>query len=570
MRPNALIDTATFAATMRDKIIRPASREVLVARIAGSEQEQDLTLPPNCGGLGRIRHFKRSVLPGWRDNPLPIDPAAKALRLPTTDILTAQVFQNAACAWRCWYCYVPFNLLSGDISRGEWKTATELVTLYAEQKQPPRVIDLSGGSPDLTPEWIIWMMKALTDARLADSTYLWSDDNLSTDYLFNKLDESERRRLVDYKNYGRVCCIKGFDADSFAFNTTADPSGYDYQFEILRRYVDLGIDVYGYVTLNGNYELDPQKRYLQAEARAHISVQQWIDGGGLSDQPIVAAQSLMKIHDRFFSEFPEAQWVEDAESKKRACVIPGQYRQHKAKIGLHEPPSPGSITRFMARFEENYKRTTNPEEAILAVAAAHHRLLWIHPFGDGNGRVARLMSDGMLSRTLHTHSLWSVSRGLARSVVRYKHLLVACDLGRRNDLDGRGNLSEETLAEFTAFFLETCIEQVRFMRRQMRLDELQEHIDRWLETSAAFEERGTTEGKHMPRQHPAAGRILKAVLDVGALTVSEGRQVLGTEVDADGVIRQLTQAGVLRRRGENLTFWFPANLAGRFLPGLFP
>jgi uncharacterized Fe-S cluster-containing radical SAM superfamily protein len=251
MRPNALIDTATFAATMRDKVIRPASREVLVARIAGSEQEQDLTLPPNCGGLGRIRHFQRSVLPRWRENPLPIDPAAKALRLPATDVLTAQVFQNAACAWRCWYCYVPFNLLSGDISRGEWKTATELVTLYAEQEQPPRVIDLSGGSPDLTPEWVIWMMKALTDARLADSTYLWSDDNLSTDYLFNKLDESERRRLVDYRNYGRVCCVKGFDADSFAFNTTANPSGYDYQFEILRRYVDLGIDVYGYVTLTG-------------------------------------------------------------------------------------------------------------------------------------------------------------------------------------------------------------------------------------------------------------------------------------------------------------------------------
>jgi uncharacterized Fe-S cluster-containing radical SAM superfamily protein len=248
---NALIDTATFAATMRDKIIRPASREILVARIAGSEQEQDLTLPPNCGGLGRIRHFQRSVLPGWRDNPLPIDPAAKALRLPTTDVLTAQVFQNAACAWRCWYCYVPFNLLSGDASRGEWKTAAELVTLYAEQEQPPHVIDLSGGSPDLTPEWVIWMMKALTDARLADSTYLWSDDNLSTDYLFNKLDESERQRLVEYRNYGRVCCIKGFDANSFAFNTTADPSGYDYQFEILRRYVDLGIDVYGYVTLTG-------------------------------------------------------------------------------------------------------------------------------------------------------------------------------------------------------------------------------------------------------------------------------------------------------------------------------
>jgi Fic family protein len=251
-------------------------------------------------------------------------------------------------------------------------------------------------------------------------------------------------------------------------------------------------------------------------------------------------------------------------------VIPGQYRRHWTKVGRHEPPSPGSIHRFMARFEEVYSSITIPEEAILSAAAAHHRLLWIHPFADGNGRVARLMSDAMLSGMLHTHSIWSVSRGLSLSEDRYKQLLAACDLGRRNDLDGRGNLSEETLAEFTAFFLETCLEQVKFMRQRMRLNELQTHIDNWVETSAAFGERRATDGKHMPRLHPAAGRILNAVLDEGGLSVSEGRRLLGTDVDADAVIRQLTEAGVLKRKGEGLTFSLPANLAERFLPGLFP
>jgi uncharacterized Fe-S cluster-containing radical SAM superfamily protein len=259
MRPNVLIDTDAFAATMRGKIIRPKSSEVLVALITGSDQEQDLSLPPNCGGLGRIRHFQRRALPGWRENPLPIDPAAKALGLPTTDVLTAQVFQNAACAWRCWYCYVPFNLLSGDSSRGEWVTAAQLVRCYIEQDDPPLIIDLSGGSPDLTPEWVVWMMQELEKAKLANTTYLWSDDNLSTDYLFSKLDEGERRKLINYRNYGRVCCIKGFDASSFAFNTTADPLGYDRQFEILRRYVDLGIDIFCYVTLTGTDLLSVSK-----------------------------------------------------------------------------------------------------------------------------------------------------------------------------------------------------------------------------------------------------------------------------------------------------------------------
>jgi hypothetical protein len=206
------IETTSFAPVMRERIIRLSSEEILVARLAGSDQEGDLTLPANCGGLGRIRHFARSTAPGWPENPLPIDPASKALGLPRSDKINAQVFQNAACAWRCWYCYVPFNLLSGDASRGEWVTAEKLVRLYAEEETRPSIIDLSGGSPDLTPEWVPWMMRSLERARLSDTTYLWSDDNLSTDYLFTKLQNGDRRLMARYRNYGRVCCIKGFDA----------------------------------------------------------------------------------------------------------------------------------------------------------------------------------------------------------------------------------------------------------------------------------------------------------------------------------------------------------------------
>src|SRR2546422_753682 len=83
-----------------------------------------------------------------------------------------------------------------------------------------------------------------------------------------------------------------------------------------------------------------------------------------------------------------------------------------------------------------------------STAAAHHRLLWIHPFMDGNGRVARLMSHAMMLDKLDTGAVWSVARGLARNVSEYKKLLADCDLPRRNDLDGRGALSEEALAEF--------------------------------------------------------------------------------------------------------------------------
>ena len=248
--PKALIDTASMAARMRERIVRPATRELLISRVGGSAQEEDITSPVNCGGLGRIRHFQRTTASGWPDNFLPIDHAARALGLPPAAMMEAQVFQNAACAWRCWYCFVPFELLGGDERRAEWVTAEDLIGRYAAIDARPRILDLSGGSPDLTPEWIPWTIEALERAGIADDTFLWSDDNLSTDLVFEVLTDAQRAAMAR-ANYGRVCCFKGFDAESFAFNTGASPDGFGRQFERFAQYLDLGIDLYGYVTLTG-------------------------------------------------------------------------------------------------------------------------------------------------------------------------------------------------------------------------------------------------------------------------------------------------------------------------------
>lgn len=162
--------------------------------------------------------------------------------------MTAQVFQNAACNWRCWYCYVPYNLLAADPARSAWLTAEELVALYVAEGERPLVIDLSGGSPDLVPEWVPWMMGALDAAGLSRSTYLWSDDNLSTEYLFDRVPVADVKRLQAYRNYGRVCCFKGFDEASFSFNTRAEPDAFTRQFDVMGRLLGLGLDVYGYAT----------------------------------------------------------------------------------------------------------------------------------------------------------------------------------------------------------------------------------------------------------------------------------------------------------------------------------
>lgn len=245
------IDTAPTARRMRPRLVRAEGKQVLLSRLDGSAQEADLTVPPNCGGVGRVRHFRRGTATGWPENPLPIDPAAKALGLPRSEMARAQVFQNAACAWRCWYCYVPFELLAGDEARSEWVGATDMVARYGAEPDPPRILDLSGGSPDLTPEWVLWTMEELRATGLDGSTYLWSDDNLSTDFFFDELSAADRRAIAGYRNYGRVCCFKGFDAGSFSFNTTADGMAFDEQFARFARYLDAGLDLYAYVTLTG-------------------------------------------------------------------------------------------------------------------------------------------------------------------------------------------------------------------------------------------------------------------------------------------------------------------------------
>src|SRR5947208_4244768 len=232
--------------------------------------------------------------------------------------------------------------------------------------------------------------------------------------------------------------------------------------------------------LKNDYSNDARKRDLQLEAKAHINVQKWIDGGGLKGRALTS-DGIREIHRRFCELLPEdLLWVEDPKSKERIKVVPGELRHRDVKVGMHIPVSPGAVPRFLGRFEEVYGHL-NRTDSILGAAAAHHRLVWIHPFLDGNGRVARLISHAMLLETLDTGAVWSVARGLARKVEDYKKHLADCDSPRRNDLDGRGALSEEALARFVNFFLGMCIDQGEIIEGFMQPEKLSERSLRWAE-----------------------------------------------------------------------------------------
>lgn len=303
------------------------------------------------------------------------------------------------------------------------------------------------------------------------------------------------------------------------------------------------------------------QRDLQLEAKAHIMVQQWIDAGGLADNPL-NTQSVRLIHQKFCELLPDdLLWVEHPTTKERLRVVPGEYREHDVQVGRLIPVSSTSLPRFMARFDEAYAKL-GKTDMIFAAASAHHRLLWIHPFLDGNGRVARLLSHAVLLNTLNTGGLWSVARGLARNVDRYKSHLAACDLPRRNDLDGRGSLSEEALVEFTRFFLTVCIDQVDFMEGLIQPHTLRTRIQRWADDSV-----------RMDKLPPKSGAILDAILYRGELPRSEVADIVGTgDRQARRILSALLDTGVVTAETTRapLRLVFPAKLAGEWMPGLFP
>lgn len=314
--------------------------------------------------------------------------------------------------------------------------------------------------------------------------------------------------------------------------------------------------------LNSDYSAEPQTRNLQLEARAHITVQQWIDeGGGLQGREF-SAGGICEIHRRFYEGLPEALlWVEDLETKERTKVVPGELRDRDVRVGRHVPVSPGAVHRFLDRFEDVYAHT-GKAGTILGAAAAHHRFLWIHPFLDGNGRVARLVSHATVLKALDTGGVWSVARGLARRVAEYKSHLAACDLERRNDLDGRGHLSEDALAAFTQFFLEICLDQVTFMEKLVEPSRLRARILLWVEEEIRVGE--------LPEK---AGSLLEAVLFRGQLPRGEVAQALGvSDRHARRVVSTLTERRVLTSESPRspLHIAFPAELASRWMPGLFP
>jgi Fic family protein len=293
--------------------------------------------------------------------------------------------------------------------------------------------------------------------------------------------------------------------------------------------------------LEGEFAAEPERRNLQKEALAHIRVQREIDArfaaGGLPEP--ASREFLRWAHGLFYSDMPEELlWVEGA--GRRIRLTPGAFRcepAHEVAVGRHLPPSSERVEDFMRYFEERYRlERLGSGSRLLAMAAAHHRLNFIHPFPDGNGRVSRLMSHAMaLQAGVGAHGLWSISRGLARGLrerSEYRRMMDHADSPRQGDLDGRGNLSLRALEEFVEWFLQVAVDQVRFMGTLFDLEGLGERLEAYVL-------------EHL-KLKPEAVPLLEEALIRGELARGDAPRVTGLkDRAARTVLSELVDAGLL-------------------------
>jgi Fic family protein len=315
---------------------------------------------------------------------------------------------------------------------------------------------------------------------------------------------------------------------------------------------------------HADYSVDPQKRALQYEAVAHIEVQRLIDTGEDLQVETTTVDYLSWLHREFCGRLPEEfLWVQNPDTSERLRVIPGELRKGWVQVGRHIPPNAEALPRFLQRFAEAYdRRGLSRVRQIIALGAAHHRVLWIHPFYDGNGRVTRLMSHASLLRCGVGSSLWSVARGLARNVQKYKTLLMAADEPRHGDLDGRGALSTEKLIEFCEFFLTICIDQIDFMGSLLEPEDLLRRMRLHVEDEV--------QAGHLPKGTYA---LLREALLVGDVARGRAGEITGYgERMARNVVSELLKKGYLKSESNRspLVLSFPIDAVERWFPRLYP
>jgi Fic family protein len=316
--------------------------------------------------------------------------------------------------------------------------------------------------------------------------------------------------------------------------------------------------------LRKDYSHDRALAMRQRLAVAHIQAEAELESRYVGESGAKALYGLPAVCDLHHTLFAQLS-PDDRLTADGAAIEPGQLRQREVRVGQHVAPAAASIERLVERWAAAYGSVRRGEASLLAMAAAHQRLGWIHPFADGNGRVMRLHTHTLLSAMGYTGGLWSPLRGFARTVDRYYALLAAADEPRQGDLDGRGNLSESALVTWIDYVLETCQDQVTFMRSMLDLATMQGRIAACL----SFEQESLKSGVRLEALRPLHYLFLSgADIDRGEFKRMTG---LGDRT-AVNLLGALVKRGLLSSDSPQgkVRFGLPLHALRFYFPALWP
>jgi len=290
-----------------------------------------------------------------------------------------------------------------------------------------------------------------------------------------------------------------------------------------------------------DFEEDEHRRNLQKLSLVYIEVQGVVEALAEDESyNFYTKEAVKNIHYQFYSKeemSPFLQIKKEGKSKEYIHMEAGQFRTNDVAVGHHIAPPFEKLDSLFNEYESFYKMhpfMTQATKLIYAISS-HHRLTWLHPFLDGNGRTSRLVLDGSLEHMkLEGYGLWNISRGLARNTKAYRQYLSQADMVRQGNLDGRGVLSTKGLRVYVKFMLETALDQIAFMNESLKLDSLSMRIENFV----AFSQKNMYgDTKALPKYSEL---LLKALLVQGEIPRGKVKAIIGKETKtASTLVRNL-------------------------------
>jgi len=316
---------------------------------------------------------------------------------------------------------------------------------------------------------------------------------------------------------------------------------------------------------------DSKEKQLQQLSLVHIEVQKYVESYFTENQTPFHRDFILNVHRELYAHPDMAHFlhIEDKENHTIIEMIPGKLRESNVRVGRHIAPNYNEIPSFFNKYELLYKVPNHATQAkqVIYALASHHRLMWIHPFLDGNGRTARLVLDGILnSMPLEGYGLWNVSRGLSRRSEDYKRYLALADMARQGDLDGRGALSTKAFISYIKFMLEVALDQVDFMNKNLKMHSLHERIESYVRLS----KESLFDTKPLPKYSEL---LFKELLMVGEMPRGKVMDIIHTkDRTATTLIKELIQMDFLESDTPKsaIRLKFNAHFASYIFPELIP